>query len=121
MLPYACCVFLLLELLYALAQFLASFSGHTWPGNEATQFCDALMRPMQLGKSTCIRMQMHSDIICWNPVLLTFMDIRKIVFHLQTSMSALEEAVHRENTEIVTMLIKAKSKANDRSVEFGCI
>ena len=38
----------------------------------------------------------------------------KILFHLQTSRSALEEAVHGEHTEIVTMLIKAKSKADDR-------
>ena len=42
------------------------------------------------------------------------LDVRKIIFHLQTSRSALEEAVHGEHTEIVTMLIKAKSKADDR-------
>ena len=35
-------------------------------------------------------------------------------FSFQTSRTALQEAVHREYTEIVTMLIKAQSAADER-------
>ena len=44
----------------------------------------------------------------------TFMKRNLYNFFFQTSRTALQEAVHREYTEIVTMLIKAQSAADER-------
>ena len=41
-------------------------------------------------------------------------EMKGLHFSFQTSRTALQEAVHREYTEIVTMLIKAQSAADER-------